>query len=409
MHKLNSIELFSGTGGLALGLSDSGFHHELLVEFNKDAINTLRYNHDNGQKQIKKWNILHSDVRQLSFLEFREKVDVVAGGPPCQPFSLAGKHKALSDSRDMFPQAVRAVRETLPKAFIFENVKGLLRESFSTYFRYIILQLTYPEVTKNRNEVWESHLSKLEKIHTKDYDFGTKYNVLFRLLNAADYGVPQKRERVFIVGFKSDLDIEWNFPKATHSRDSLLWSQWVTGEYWNIISEFPDGKPVAPYGIKDKLPKKYGMFSPIEEPWVTLRQAIVDLPDPTDNNNLIPNHEFRGGAKSYLGHTGSPIDEPSKTLKAGDHGVPGGENMIRFNDDSIRYLTTREAARVQTFPDDYFITGSWTESMRQIGNAVPVTLSKVVSKSIAEKLGEKCCYRCSDKYFGPNLRGFGNL
>lgn len=387
MQELNSIELFSGAGGLALGLSDSGFHQQLLVDFNKEAINTLRHNHNNGQKYIKEWNILHSDIRQVSFEAYKNKVNVVAGGPPCQPFSLAGKHKASNDSRDMFPQAVRAVKEVQPQAFIFENVKGLLRESFYTYFEYIILQLSYPEVTKNENELWESHLSRLEKIHTKGSYSGTKYNVIFRLVNAADYGVPQKRERVFIVGFKSDLNIEWNFPKATHSKNSLLWSQWVTGEYWDI-GEFSDGKPTPPNNIKEKLLKKYGMFNPIEKPWVTLRQAILDLPEPTNKNNSIPNHEYIDGAKSYPGHTGSPIDEPSKTLKAGVHGVPGGENMIRFNDDSIRYLTTKEAARIQTFPDDYYITGSWAESMRQIGNAVPVTLSKVVSMSVAEALNK---------------------
>jgi DNA (cytosine-5)-methyltransferase 1 len=165
----------------------------------------------------------------------------------------------------------------------------------------------------------------------------------------------------------------------------LLWSQWVTGKYWkDVIS--PDGIPLAPKNIQQRLQKKYGMFSPQEKPWVTIRQAISDLPDPKCSTNTIQNHEFRSGAKSYPGHTGSPIDEPSKTLKAGDHGVPGGENMIRFNDNSLRYLTAREAARIQTFPDDYFITGSWSETMRQLGNAVPVTLSKVVSLNVATVL-----------------------
>jgi DNA (cytosine-5)-methyltransferase 1 len=385
METLNSIELFSGAGGLALGLAESGFQHKLLVEYNKDAINTLQKNHDNGQTQIKHWNICHSDINEISFKEYQSEISLIAGGPPCQPFSLAGKHKAANDKRDMFPQAVRAVREAEPKAFIFENVKGLLRQTFSTYFEYIILQLTYPNLAKEQHENWESHLSRLEKIHTKGTYTGIKYNVVYRLLNAADYGVPQKRERVFIVGFRSDLNIEWCFPEATHSRDSLLWSQWVTGKYWkDVIS--PDGIPLAPKNIQQRLQKKYGMFSPQEKPWVTIRQAISDLPDPKCSTNTIQNHEFRSGAKSYPGHTGSPIDEPSKTLKAGDHGVPGGENMIRFNDNSLRYLTAREAARIQTFPDDYFITGSWSETMRQLGNAVPVTLSKVVSLNVATVL-----------------------
>jgi DNA (cytosine-5)-methyltransferase 1 len=133
--------------------------------------------------------------------------------------------------------------------------------------------------------------------------------------------------------------------------------------------------------LSSKLHDRYSLFQPEEKPWVTVREAISDLPCPKSTNEFN-NHQFKSGAKSYPGHTGSPIDEPSKTLKAGDHGVPGGENMIRYNDGSIRYFTVREAARIQTFPDDYHISGAWTECMRQIGNAVPVTLAEVVSKSV---------------------------
>ncbi|BAO45096.1 DNA (cytosine-5-)-methyltransferase [Thiolapillus brandeum] len=383
-NQIKSVELFSGAGGLALGMSKSGFRHELLVEFNKNAVETLVKNHDMGQSQIKNWNIRHDDVNNISFKKYKDQISVVAGGPPCQPFSLGGKHKAFNDSRDMFPQAVRAVREARPDSFIFENVKGLLRKSFSSYFEYIILQLTYPNIIKNSGEYWEDHLSRLEETHTKGNYRGLKYNVVFRLVNAADYGVPQKRERVFIVGFRSDLNIEWSFPKATHSQDALLWQQWVTGEYWDRLNVSKSDRPKQNSSIEKlsfRLQKKYGLFQPEEKPWVTVREAINDLPCPKKENNFN-NHKFRDGAKSYPGHTGSPIDEPSKTLKAGDHGVPGGENMIRFNDDSIRYFTVREAARIQTFPDDYHISGVWSECMRQIGNAVPVSLAEVVARSV---------------------------
>jgi DNA (cytosine-5)-methyltransferase 1 len=387
--QVNSIELFSGAGGLALGMSKSGFKHEMLVEFNKDAVDTLKKNHDEGQEQIKSWDIQHRDVKEVSFKKFKGKVSVVAGGPPCQPFSLGGKHRAYDDNRDMFPQAVRAVREARPDSFIFENVKGLLRKNFSTYFEYVILQLTYPNITKVSDENWEDHLSRLEEAHTKGNYRGLKYNVVFRLLNAADYGVPQKRERVFIVGFRSDLNVEWSFPKQTHSQDALLWDQWVTGEYWERLkvskSDRPQLKDDA-QKIAARLQKKYGLFQPTEKPWVTVREVISDLPSPSSRKNKFNNHIFKDGAKSYPGHTGSPIDEPSKTLKAGDHGVPGGENMVRFNDDSIRYFTVREAARIQTFPDDYHISGAWSECMRQIGNAVPVTLAEAVSKSVYQAL-----------------------
>ncbi|WP_067098524.1 DNA cytosine methyltransferase [Marinomonas atlantica] len=383
-NELNSVELFSGAGGLALGLAKSGFRHEMLVEFNRDAVDTLLKNHDEGQAQIKNWDIRHDDVHNISFKKFKGKLSVVAGGPPCQPFSLGGKHKAFTDNRDMFPQAVRAVRESRPDSFIFENVKGLLRKNFSTYFEYIILQLTYPNITKTEMESWQDHLSRLEETHTKGTYRGLKYNVVFRLLNAADYGVPQKRERVFIVGFRNDLNIEWSFPKATHSQDALLWDQWVTGNYWERLNIPKTDRPILNQKqeqISARLQKKYGLFQPEEKPWLTVREAIQDLPSPKKKNEFN-NHEFRDGAKSYPGHTGSAIDEPSKTLKAGDHGVPGGENMIRYNDDSIRYFTVREAARIQTFPDDYHISGVWSECMRQIGNAVPVTLAQVVANSV---------------------------
>lgn len=383
-NRLNSVELFSGAGGLALGMSKSGFQHEMLVEYNQDAINTLIKNHDDGQAQIKDWNIKHDDIKNISFKKYKGNISVVAGGPPCQPFSLGGKHKAFNDHRDMFPQAVRAVRESKPESFIFENVKGLLRKSFSTYFGYIILQLTYPNIIKTEKESWGSHLSRLEEVQTKGTYRGLKYNVVFRLLNAADYGVPQKRERVFIVGFRNDLEIEWSFPKATHSKDALLWEQAVTGEYWSRLGVNRTDRPIS-NDLNDKLSSrlksKYGMLQPEEKAWVTVREAISDLPCPKTDNKYN-NHQFRDGAKSYPGHTGSPIDEPAKTLKAGDHGVPGGENMIRFNDDSIRYFTVREAARIQTFPDDYHISGVWSECMRQIGNAVPVKLAEVVAECV---------------------------
>jgi DNA (cytosine-5)-methyltransferase 1 len=391
-NHLKSIELFSGAGGLALGMAKSGFHHKMLVEFNRYAVDTLIKNHDDGQAHIKDWNIKHDDIKNISFEKYKGNISVVAGGPPCQPFSLGGKHKAFNDRRDMFPQAVRAVREARPDSFIFENVKGLLRKNFSAYFDYIILQLTYPSITKREDEDWESHLYRLEEIRTNGNCLGLKYNVVFRLLNAANYGVPQRRERVFIVGFRSDLGVEWSFPKATHSQDALLWEQWVTGEYWERLSISKSDRPRFNSAIKlaSRLQNKYGLFQPKEKPWVTVREAISDLPCPK-NANRFNNHQLKEGAKSYPGHTGSPIDEPSKTLKAGDHGVPGGENMIRFNDNSIRYFTVREAARIQTFPDDYHISGAWSECMRQIGNAVPVTLAEVVAKSVYSAITPKCC------------------
>lgn len=368
-------------------MARSGFRHEMLIESNRDAVDTLMLNHDAGQDQIKSWDIHHEDIRNVSFREFEGKLSALAGGPPCQPFSLGGKHRAHDDGRDMFPQAIRAVRKSSPDTFIFENVKGLLRQKFSSYFGYVLLQLAYPGLMQRKGEPWQQHLSRLEE--TRANYKGLEYKVAFRLLNAADYGVPQRRERVFIVGFRNDLgDVGWDFPKASHSQDALLWGQWVTGDYWTRLDVPKEERPKLADGgkaIASRLQKKYGAFPPKERPWVTIREAIRDLPRPEEENGFN-NHVYRGGARCYPGHTGSPIDEPSKALKAGDHGVPRGENMIRFNDGSVRYLTVREAARIQAFPDDYHIAGTWTECMRQIGNAVPVALAEAVAGSVYEAL-----------------------
>jgi DNA (cytosine-5)-methyltransferase 1 len=314
---------------------------------------------------------------------------MVAGGPPCQPFSLGGKHRAYQDRRDMFPEAVRAVRELRPRCFLFENVKGLLRQGFATYFHYVILQLSYPLIVKGPKEDWESHLSRLERIHTAGRDTDLCYNVVYRLLDAAAYGVPQHRHRVFIVGFRSDQGKEWSFPEPTHSIDRLLWEQWVTGDYWEEHEIPKKNRPPLPVRLRariERLASDFALRPPPAKRCQTVRDALAGLPDPRDRRHTVPNHEFRDGARPYPGHTGSLLDEPSKALKAGDHGVPGGENMMALPDGTCRYYTVRESARIQTFPDDYLFSGSWTEAMRQIGNAVPVNLAVAVGESVMKQV-----------------------
>jgi len=387
MQQMNSIELFAGAGGLALGLHDAGFKPKAVIEFNKDACRTLRANNifNNGA------SLYEGSVTDFDYLSVPDSIELISGGPPCQPFSLGGKSNSYNDSRDMFPEAVRAIREKKPKAFVFENVKGLLRKSFFEYFEYIILQLQYPSVIKENDEKWELHRARLEKHHTKNNYSELEYKVVYRLVNAADYGIPQKRERVFIVGFRSDVDANWSFPNPTHSEEALLWSKWVSKEYWknhNLKSPQIDKKTIVKV---ENLIKKNGLlFEPDLKPWVTVRDALSDLPLPNSKQEQgFNNHEFKGGAKIYPGHTGSYIDDPSKTLKAGGHGVPGGENMIRFEDGSVRYFTVRESARIQTFPDDFEFEGSWGEVMRQLGNAVPADLAKNVGQSIFKALNLK--------------------
>lgn len=380
---MKSIELFAGAGGLGLGLERCGFRPEKVIEWDKWCCDTLHENKERDVPYLRHWDVICGDVRDADF-ESHSDIDLVSGGPPCQPFSMGGKHKAVSDSRDMFPQAVRAVRETKPKAFVFENVKGLTRKSFQSYFQYIRLQLEHPEVQAKSGGDWLDHFERLENHHLSNRRSGLHYNTVTRVLNSADYGVPQTRERVFIVGFRSDLNIEWHFPRPTHSRHALAWDQFISREYWDRHEVARKDRYIDKR--LESLAKKL-VEQPLEKPWATVRDAIHDLPSPKSRpTKAWPHHRFQPGARSYKGHTGSPIDLPSKTLKAGVHGVPGGENMILEANGNVRYFTVRESARLQTFPDDYVFHGSWSETMRQLGNAVPVELAASVGRGIAREL-----------------------
>ena len=286
----------------------------------------------------------------------------------------------------MIPEFVRAIRRLQPRAFLFENVKGLTRTTFRDYFSYLQLQLAYPDFEKRKESSWETHLTGLRDLHARRATDGVGYEVATGLLNAADFGVPQIRQRVFIVGFRSDLGVKWRFPAPTHSLSRLLYDQWISGQYWEGRSLAPPAGP--PTRFRAAVRRLDGLFPPQGKAWVTLRDAIEDLPAPDTKQGTpeVLNHAYQPGARAYPGHTGSPLDLPAKTLKAGVHGVPGGENMIVFPDESVRYLTVREAARVQTFPDTWRFSGAWSETMRQLGNAVPVKLAALLARNVATAL-----------------------
>lgn len=383
---MRSIELFAGAGGLGIGLHEAGFHPLKIIEWNRYCCDTIRENKERGVNAVAGWTVTESDVRAVDFRCYEDRVELVSGGPPCQPFSLGGRHRAHDDARDMFPEAIRAVRQARPRAFLFENVKGLTRSTFRNYFEYIRLQLEHPEVAAREDESWIDHLSRLERHHMSGVRPDLHYRVVTRVLNAADHGVPQRRERVIFVGFRDDLGIEWTFPEETHSFDALLWEQ-TRGNYWDRHrvarkERFLNSRAEE---LARRLTER-----PQTLPWRTVRDALHDLPDPDDfakaASRDIWNHRFQPGARSYPGHTGSPLEEPAKTLKAGVHGVPGGENMLARSDGSVRYFTVRESARLQTFPDEFLFHGSWSEAMRQLGNAVPVHLARTVGESIARHL-----------------------
>lgn len=380
---MRSVELFAGCGGLAFGLAEAGFKHTLVVENDPHASGTLLRNKQQGVRHYADWEIAAKDVRKIDYTQLVD-IDLVAGGPPCQPFSIGGKHKGPSDSRNMWPEAIRAVRELRPRAFVFENVRGLLRPAFADYLDFIRLQLTWPEITNSRRG-WRAHYAALRD-HANS-GAAVSYRVLVQGINAADYGAPQKRHRAIILGFRSDVAEAVTFPRATHSREALVWTQRVTGEYWERHGLRRGGRPAmsaADRSILEAL--KLADVEPAELPWATVRDVTCDLPRPLAFTERIPNHVLHLGARLYDKHTGSAWDEPAKALKAGNHGVPGGENVIVGLRGAVRYFTIREMIRLQGLPNEFTIEAGWMNPIRQLGNAVPVHLGYAFGKDIIRVL-----------------------
>lgn len=372
---MRSAELFSGCGGLAYGLSLAGFEHDLMVEWDADAVATVDHNRRRRIRHVRDWPLVQGDVRAINWEPFAGQMSLIAGGPPCQPFSIGGKHRGQQDERDMWPEAIRAVRETKPSAFLFENVRGLARPVFAEYLRSIIRQLTWPDWPRQARAI-----GLLDEGNERVVDTSATYDAMVLKVNAADYGAPQKRHRVIVAGVRRDLGIPFEPPTQTHSRERLLWDQWVSGEYWNRhgLRTPRDNQIAKSDWLVVKRLRSLGV-RPSTKPWSTVRDALMGLGPP----NGVDNHVFQPGARVYPGHTGSPLDQPAKALKAGDHGVPGGENMMVQDDGTVRYFTVREAARLQGLPDTYLFPRSWTESMRQLGNAVPTQLSESMGRWMA--------------------------
>lgn len=390
-----SVELFSGGGGLAMAMHRTGFRHLLCNEFAPYACDTLRANKaveykdgaDLPETLSDPWPLIEGDVRGVDFKRLEGKVDLVAGGPPCQPFSLGGAHRGQEDARNMFPEVFRVVRETRPRAILCENVRGLLRPSFRPYFDYILRELSAPFESRGDAELWHDHDARLRKALEEEGDDPTeRYRVTFIPVNAADYGVPQIRNRVIIVAFRSDLGIDWSAPEPTHSQHALL-KALASGEYWD---EYKMAPRQTDRPIESRPSLETGGHI---ERWRTLRDAIrgtsrKSLPEPVERQEYpgYLHHVGWPGARIYPGHTPNRLDWPAKTVKAGVHGVPGGESVLLSDDGTHRYMTVRETARVMTFPDNWWLAGPRGEQMRQLGNAVPVDLGEVFGKAIARAL-----------------------
>lgn len=350
---MRSIELFSGAGGLALAVHLAGFEHQLLVETDSNAYQTLLHNKEKGAiPGVSRWPIVNDWVESTDLRDYRE-IDLLAAGIPCQPFSNGGRRRGVEDDRNMFPVFAGALATIRPRAFLLENVNGLINGKMASHMEYIILQLSHPSNAPDDGQTWQEHCEQLRAERVED----AGYKVSFRVFNAADYGVPQIRKRVFIIGLRQDLRTDWHFPTPTHSKEALLMKQ--------------------ENAEKDETGK---------EAWVTVEEAIHGLPVLGSDSAEAMQHVRIPGARRYRGHSGCPLTWPAKSLKAGVHGVGGGENMLRYGNGKVRYFTIRECARLQTFPDTWAFKGAWSTITKQLGNAVPVKLATAVAQSVKETL-----------------------
>ena len=330
IRQYTSIELFAGGGGLAVGMEKAGFHHVLLNEFNKDACNTLRANRPN-------WNVLQEDIHNLSFKEYNGKVDFLSGGFPCQAFSYAGNKGGFNDARGtLFFELARAVKETNPKVFLCENVKGLTTHDNGKTFSVI------------KNIIAELGYTLVEP----------------RVLKAIMYKVPQKRERIILIAIRNDIaskvQFKWPDPytQIVTLRDAL---------YKGLLYDCD-----VPESVGQKYPqRKKEIMDMVPEGgyW-------KDLPDEIQREYMKASYHMGGGKTGMARRLHR--DEPALTLTC----APAMKQTERCHPTESRPLTIREYARIQTFPDDWEFKGNMSEQYKQIGNAVPVNLAYAIGRAL---------------------------
>jgi DNA (cytosine-5)-methyltransferase 1 len=394
---MRTLELFAGAGGFALSSKRSGSLATSLIERDQLACSTLVANRKllglNNEDQV-----VNMALEVGSEHLIHDQFEILLGGPPCQPFSMGGQRHGHKDERDMFPVFTKFVHHFKPKAFIIENVAGLRSGKCLKYFAEIIGKLSSNSRRQGNIDLDLKRGEPILKSYRPDY------KIHFGVLNAADYGVAQNRSRMFIVGIQADLYSSWQWPSATHSWEALKYSQYISKEYFRQY-DLPATRLSA-----EKLNALTKRLNASEvlinlKPHRTVRDAISDLPDPrTDEAKEFLNHVFIPGARSYAGHSGSEWDNPSKTIKAGVHGCPGGENTLRLNSGRVRYFTVRELARIQGFPDSYQFLGTRNQCVKQIGNAVPVGLGSAVIKQVLITLGNKPALGRSSPVGQPSRR-----
>jgi DNA (cytosine-5)-methyltransferase 1 len=331
-NKYSVLELFAGAGGLAIGLEKAGLKCVALNEIDKWACKTLRNNRPH-------WNVLEGDIRDFDFSNYKNNVDIVTGGFPCQAFSYAGKKLGLKDARGtLFYEFARVVQEVNPSICIGENVRGLL--------------------SHEKGRTLHGMISILDEIGYKV--------VPVQVLKAINYRVPQKRERLILVGVRKDIDVDFEYPKP-HKKIYNLEDALKKGELYD-----------------NDVPKSQGAKYP------DYKKDVLDLVPPKGYWRDLPleiQKDYMGGS-FYLGggKTGMARrigwDEPSLTLTCS----PAQKQTERCHPDETRPFTVREYARIQTFPDDWKFVGSIAQQYKQIGNAVPVNLGQEVGYSVIKFL-----------------------
>ncbi|PXV86848.1 DNA (cytosine-5)-methyltransferase 1 [Lachnotalea glycerini] len=328
----NSVELFAGAGGLALGLEMAGFHAQGLIEIDKYAAQTLRENRP-------KWNVIEDDIVKVSengvrnYLTKNCEIDFVSGGYPCQAFSYAGHKLGLDDVRGtMFFYFAKVIKDLNPKVFLAENVKGL--------------------TTHDNGKTLQTMITIYENMG---------YNVTWNILKANNYGVAQKRERVVIIGIRKDIDIQYRLPKEYAYKPVLK-----------------DALKNVPESIGEKYPDKKRKVLELVPPGGYWR----DLPENIAKEYMGKSY-YSGGGRTGMARRIS-WEEPSLTLTCS----PAQKQTERCHPNETRPFTVREYARIQSFPDEWKFSGSMGQQYKQIGNAVPVEFAKAVGLSIIDLLNK---------------------
>ncbi|MES2935367.1 MAG: DNA (cytosine-5-)-methyltransferase [Pseudomonadota bacterium] len=335
-RKYKLLELFAGAGGLAIGMERAGFESVLLNELDRHACNTLRKNRPD-------WTVVEGDISNIGFTEFRDQIDILSGGFPCQSFSYAGKQLGFEDTRGtLFYQFARAVKETNPKVLLGENVRGLLNHDNGATLKTIsniIRDLGYTLV--------EPHV-----------------------LKAMFYQVPQKRERLFLVGIRNDLagKVKFAWP-SSYKRILTMRDALKAGELYSCNVPISEGQT---------YPKRKAEILKMIPPGGYWR----DLPENIQREYMMKSY-FLGGGKTGMARRLS-WDEPSLTLTC----APAQKQTERCHPEETRPLTVREYARIQTFPDDWQFAGPVSAQYKQIGNAVPVNLAHAMGRALVRLLNQ---------------------